>query len=262
MGKVYSHLAWRVSRNFNVENRAQKVLSQEVIRPAPKHKSDEEYLSKIRQEHPELSAQIENKDEGLLKRLENVYVKSKDPSVTEPDRSAHKLPQDRTPHEPARFGYEEPERVPYGRVTLRSALSFLGAHAQAPADHPASSIARDFKLDEQVTDDILKHFKMLQMQKESVDGQVEQINWSPSETPLSELDEQILYDLNKVPQLEAQTPPGSAGKPTDVTGAPVEDSGTPSSGKEGPPKATPSSGKESPPKAPSSGKESPPKAPS
>lgn len=48
MGKVYSHIAWRISRNFNVETRAQKLLAQEKIRPPPKLKSTEKYLETLR----------------------------------------------------------------------------------------------------------------------------------------------------------------------------------------------------------------------
>ncbi|XP_037079809.1 protein NDUFAF4 homolog [Pollicipes pollicipes] len=213
MGKVYSHIAWRVSRNLNVENRAQKVLSQDKIRPPPKYKSNEEYLEKVRQELPELSAQLEKKDPDLLKRLENVYVTSKDPSLidrTGPERRAN-LPLDRTPPELPTFGYTEPERVPYGRITLRAAIGFLAAHAQDPATHTAATIARRLKLDEQVTADILKHFKMMQMHAPDMDtGQVAQLEWT-SEDPLSE---KALQEHLANSTLPASLPTGPPAKPS------------------------------------------------
>lgn len=211
MGKVYSHLAWRVSRNFNVENRAQKIISQDKIRAPPKYKANEDFLEKLRQERPELTAELEKKDTELLKRLENVFVTSKEPAdIPVPESRASNLPLDRTPPELPTFGYYEPQRVPYGRATLRTAIGFISAYTESPDKVTAAAIAGKHKLDERVVEDILKHFKMMQMHAPGSDtSQIEELDWTSKE-PLSELAFQDAQGKMKLPMAlprSAQPPP-------------------------------------------------------
>ena len=60
------------------------------------------------------------------------------------------LPVDRTPPELPTFGYYEPDRVPYGRATLRTAIGFISAYTERPDKVTAASIASKHKLDERV----------------------------------------------------------------------------------------------------------------
>ncbi|XP_043238612.1 protein NDUFAF4 homolog [Amphibalanus amphitrite] len=227
MGKVYSHVAWRISRNLNVENRAQKIITQEKIRPPPKYKANEEFLSKLREERPELATELEKKDTELLKRLENVYVTSKEPPDMPVQRErAANLPVDRTPPELPTFGYTEPERVPYGRATLRTVVGFVSAHAERPDQVTPASIAATHKLDERVVEDILKHFKMMQMHApQSETGQIEELDWT-SKDPLSEVEFLQAQESGKrhisFPKLDkprdSPTPAGPTGGPASPAG--------------------------------------------
>ena len=65
------------------------------------------------------------------------------------ERSAN-LPVDRTPPELPTFGYHEPDRVPYGRATLRTVIGFISAYTEQPTKVTATAIATKHKLDERV----------------------------------------------------------------------------------------------------------------
>ena len=67
-----------------------------------------------------------------------------------PRERAANLPVDRTPPELPTFGYTEPERVPYGRATLRTVIGFISAYTEQPGRVTAASIAAKHKLDERV----------------------------------------------------------------------------------------------------------------
>ena len=49
MGKVFSSFVKRPIRNWNVENRAQRVISQDKPQPAPRHKSTEKMIQEFTQ---------------------------------------------------------------------------------------------------------------------------------------------------------------------------------------------------------------------
>ena len=66
-----------------------------------------------------------------------------------PGERATNLPVDRTPPELPTFGYYEPERVPYGRATLRTVIGFIAAHTERPQQVTAASIASKHRLDQQ-----------------------------------------------------------------------------------------------------------------
>ncbi|XP_012946643.1 protein NDUFAF4 homolog, partial [Aplysia californica] len=53
--------------------------------------------------------------------------------------------------------------VPEGRADLKSVLEFLSKHQLNPDIATSSSIARDFRLDEAEVQNVLSHFKVLQI---------------------------------------------------------------------------------------------------
>jgi NADH dehydrogenase [ubiquinone] 1 alpha subcomplex assembly factor 4 len=78
MGKVLS-LMGRPLRNYNIENRAHKIISKEKPTPAPKHKSDQIDYERMMKEYPEAFEESQQKHEQLNKYLKDVYVQSHDP---------------------------------------------------------------------------------------------------------------------------------------------------------------------------------------
>ncbi|KAF0292379.1 Protein NDUFAF4 [Amphibalanus amphitrite] len=164
------------------------------------------------------------------------------------ERAAN-LPVDRTPPELPTFGYTEPERVPYGRATLRTVVGFVSAHAERPDQVTPASIAATHKLDERVVgkipdiqstvvwtcdrhslgagdEDILKHFKMMQMHApQSETGQIEELDWT-SKDPLSEVEFLQAQESGKrhisFPKLDkprdSPTPSGPTGGPASPAG--------------------------------------------
>lgn len=97
MGKVMSVAAGKIQR-FNVENRAQKVISQAKPTPAPRFESNLKDLERVLKgeknrwkhceiaadkhfafvDHPEIIEQAGKKDAGLDDRLKSVFVTSSD----------------------------------------------------------------------------------------------------------------------------------------------------------------------------------------
>ncbi|XP_005097972.1 protein NDUFAF4 homolog [Aplysia californica] len=164
MGQIASRLS-KPLRNFNIDNRAAKVLErrEKVAEPAPKHETTANKISQFRAEHPEYMEAVTTKDESLHEKLKSVYIESTGaPSVI---RSAQKpLPLSRETKFESDLGAMDIEyEVPEGRADLKSVLEFLSKHQLNPDIATSSSIARDFRLDEAEVQNVLSHFKVLQI---------------------------------------------------------------------------------------------------
>ena len=158
--------ALRPIKSFNIENRAHRVISKEKPTPAPRYPHNIEDLKRTLELDPDIDEKLDKKDAGLDKRLKDVYVTSlgrPEVDVTREkkaeNRSKRPLPQDRKMPEEYDFGFKEPERVPYGRTTLRDAINFISAHQANPDEVTASKIALEYKLNEEDVKNILKYFK-------------------------------------------------------------------------------------------------------
>ncbi|KAB0802317.1 hypothetical protein PPYR_04503 [Photinus pyralis] len=161
MGKVLS-VMFRPLRDYNLESRAHKVISKEKPIPAPKHHSDLKYTEFLK-EYPDVD---QSKNEALNKFLQDVYVTSRDPTPHAPlDSSSAKrpLPLHRGIVDDAEFGFREPDSVPYGRATLKSALKFISAHQTNPKENSIKKIAEEYKLHEDTLVNILKYYRVFEV---------------------------------------------------------------------------------------------------
>ncbi|GLV44310.1 uncharacterized protein CBL_12394 [Carabus blaptoides fortunei] len=165
MGKVFSILS-RPVKNFNIESRAHKIISQDKPVPAPKHKASIEQAERILQENPDSLKELLKKDTTLDTHLKDVYVKSHDPAIdikpspVTPDRP---LPLNRKGVEQFEFGFYEPINVAIGKCTLRQAVKFITNHQEDPSLWNSTKIAIDYKLPEDKIKNILHYFRVYKL---------------------------------------------------------------------------------------------------
>ncbi|XP_068625074.1 protein NDUFAF4 homolog [Battus philenor] len=168
MGALVSR-AIRPIKSFNIENRAHRIISKEKPSPAPKYDSTVEDLKRTLKAVPDLDEKLDKKDNALDERLKTVYVTSHGRPEDDITREKIKqnpnrpLPQDRKQVEDFEMGWKEPERIPYGRTTLRNTLEFLESHQLNPEEVTASKIAFEYKLKQEDVESILKYFKALEI---------------------------------------------------------------------------------------------------
>lgn len=164
MGALVSK-ALRPLKSFNIENRAHRIISKEKPSPAPSYPSAVEDLKRALKADPNLNEKLDKKDPQLDDRLKDVYVTSfgrAEDDITKEKRNQSEdrpLPQDRRQHEDFDFGLKEPDKVPYGRTTLRHAINYISSHQANPEEITASKIAFEYKLKEEDVENILKYFK-------------------------------------------------------------------------------------------------------
>ncbi|XP_053618050.1 protein NDUFAF4 homolog [Plodia interpunctella] len=157
--------ALRPIKSFNIDNRAERVISKDKPVPAPLYPKNLEDLKRALESDPNLDEKLDKKDPDLDVRLRDVYVTShgrpedditREKHVQNPDRP---LPQDRAMTPQFEYGFKEPERAKYGRVTLRDTLNFISAHQTNPEEVTAAKIALEYKLKQDDVESILKYFK-------------------------------------------------------------------------------------------------------
>lgn len=157
--------ALRPIKSFNIENRAHRIISKEKPTPAPMYSGNVEDLKRTLEQNPDIDEKLSKKDQELDLRLRDVYVTSfgrPEDDITREKQEQNKkrpLPKDRKMPENFDFGFKEPERIPYGRTTLRHALNFISAHQLNPEEVTAAKIAVEYKMKESDVADILKYFK-------------------------------------------------------------------------------------------------------
>ncbi|XP_076317040.1 NADH dehydrogenase [ubiquinone] 1 alpha subcomplex assembly factor 4 [Tachypleus tridentatus] len=162
MGKLYSVFIRRPLQNFNVENRASKVLSDKKIRKVPRHPSSIPYVSTLSSDPKakEYSA-IQN---DLLEHLKSIKVVSKDPEgkVQENVQEVEEirpLPQDRKPQDQPEYGFIEPATIPPGKIKIRQALEFITNHHSDPQQWTVDIIAKEHNMNKVDVEHIVKYFK-------------------------------------------------------------------------------------------------------
>ncbi|KAK5650669.1 hypothetical protein RI129_001698 [Pyrocoelia pectoralis] len=161
MGKVLS-VVLRPLREYNLENRAHKVISKDKPTLAPKHKIDPQYQQFL-DEYPKVD---QSKNETLNKFLQDVYVTSQDPMPqvsSESSSTKRSLPLNREIPVESEFGFREPTNVPYGRATLKSALKFISAYQTNPEENSIKKIVNDYKLKEETLVNILKYYRVFEI---------------------------------------------------------------------------------------------------
>ncbi|KAL8591798.1 hypothetical protein ACOMHN_047058 [Nucella lapillus] len=162
MGKVASKI-YRPLRNFNVENRARRVLDSEKPRPAPRHPSTAAAFDNFAQGHPEFHEKQKQKNKKLDDFLKKVKVDSTGDNPEIRPQTQRAMPEDRQKIMPAEYGFPDPEKIPEGRASLRQMLEFISLHHLHPAENSVEKIAADYKLDVTQVRNILKYFQTLQM---------------------------------------------------------------------------------------------------
>ncbi|KAK9505125.1 hypothetical protein O3M35_009253 [Rhynocoris fuscipes] len=159
MGKVLSVVNRQVNR-FNVENRAHKILERDKPIPAPRHPSTVKHSEQVNSESSEVFKELMRKHEEMDNNLKRVYVKSHgapNPDLRKPSERA-RLPANRSTSEESEFGYEEPETVPAGRITLKQALQIITSHKEDMNKLSVSNISEKYKISEEDTANLLKYF--------------------------------------------------------------------------------------------------------
>jgi len=162
-------------QRFNVEHRAEKMISKfedpkSAPFRAPMYKTDAQLLEDVRRDNPELLEEIVTKDEKLLDRLKTVYVSSSE-AQPEPDLNPDKpLPKDVRQHYqdfvPSQMRMERKGMsriMPRGKVSLDQVVDFLGKHGQTEGRYGAPEISEEYRLNQEVVTNTLKHFHIFSM---------------------------------------------------------------------------------------------------
>ncbi|XP_006200332.2 NADH dehydrogenase [ubiquinone] 1 alpha subcomplex assembly factor 4 [Vicugna pacos] len=150
----------RAIRNFNLESRAERELSKMKPSPAPRHPSTKNLLREQMSSHPEIQREIARKDDKLLSLLKDVYVDSKDPvsSVQVRDAGTHQEPKEfRLPRD-HHLGMMDVQNIPKGRISVVEALTLLNNHKLYPDTWTAEKIAKEYHLEQQDVNSLLKYF--------------------------------------------------------------------------------------------------------
>lgn len=167
MGQIRSRMV-RSVKNYNVERRAEKLLEKRskmdsVPESAPKHPSTVERIDRFRSENPQLMEAVTTKYESLHDRLKTVFVESQgvNPEIKS---SREPLKLSKKFHEEEELGSMEVDyEVPSGKISLRTALELLTQHQMDPQTFSASAIATQHGLNVSEVEQILTHFKILQL---------------------------------------------------------------------------------------------------
>ncbi|XP_031783576.1 protein NDUFAF4 homolog [Nasonia vitripennis] len=167
MGKTASRMT-RPLKNWNIENRAHKVISKEKPTVAPTYSSTQKQIDLVNQLDPEYKDRSQKKDPGLDDNLRQVFVRTNSTEVQEIDSRSNPnrpLPKEKTLQEGFEFGFYESTVVKDGKVSLRQAMEFINNHKKNPEKYTAEAIAKEFKLDSKLTANILEFYKIFEVRE-------------------------------------------------------------------------------------------------
>lgn len=160
MGTIFGRMM-RPFINYNVENRAHRVLDANKPVAAPKHPT----TIKLAELQPQTDKMVDRKRADLDERLKQVYVTSKDerPSGTQAEtfgkETTKKLPQSRAiPQMESMFGPDEPERIPEGKLTIRQTLELLCRFQSEPDKWTSEALCEEYKLDSATMENVIKYY--------------------------------------------------------------------------------------------------------
>jgi len=192
VSRVYGSLVKRPIQRYNVEHRAQKVISKienpkEPAMRAPMYQTDRQILDQIRKSNPELGTEMKSKNDVLHTHLRDVYVTSKDPAGIDPPEESKRqihpdrplpLNRDSNPEAfiPGMLRIDNRKKAPRGKVTLEQAMTLLTDHAMKPEVNTAQSLADTYRLNPETLENTLKYFKLF---KVHVPEEKEKPNFDP-----------------------------------------------------------------------------------
>jgi len=173
VSRIYGFLVKRPMQRFNVDHRAEKMVTKFEDPNASPHRapmfmSDAQLLEEIRKENPEVHAATTRKDDELHERLKSVYVSSSDPRLEEVHETESKpLPRDVTQHYqdfvPAQMRAERPgvaRTLPRGKVSLDQSVEFLTKYSSSQGEFGATEISNQYRLNPEVVKNILNYYNI------------------------------------------------------------------------------------------------------
>ncbi|XP_072021944.1 NADH dehydrogenase [ubiquinone] 1 alpha subcomplex assembly factor 4-like [Amphiura filiformis] len=183
----------RATTNFNVENRAHRLIDKGKLPRSPLHPTTIKKMKELEKDtgklprsplHPttikkmkelekegvsmtEAKSKLHQKDSRLVGMLQDVRVESTDPLPKTPDGSHSRrvLPQDRRPiPEPlSEVASQSMALVPPGRLSVYMVQELLAKNKLNPQEYNAERIAKDYTLDLKDTKNILEYFRTLKV---------------------------------------------------------------------------------------------------
>ncbi|KAF7402672.1 hypothetical protein HZH66_004939 [Vespula vulgaris] len=163
MGLILGKLRRTVHR-FNIDNRANAVLSRSKPIPAPKTAAAIKQLKLAQEINPDFLKDHYKKNLKLDEYLKNVYVTSTETkmdtlSQPNPDRP---LPKSRT-YQDFEFGFYMPDSVPVGKLTLKEIFQVIIKHKEDSVKNSSDILAAKYKLDKETIEKLLEYYKLYQL---------------------------------------------------------------------------------------------------
>lgn len=177
VSRVYGFLVRRPMQRYNVDHRAEKMITKfedptAAPHRAPMFKSDAELLAEVRRDNPELLEDTAKKDDTLHDRLKAVYVSSTDPAP-DPRMEAQEnkpLPRDVRQHYedfvPAQMRVERAgltRTMPRGKVSLDQAVEMLTRRTESQGAFGVEEISAEYRLNKEVVANSVKYFDVFSM---------------------------------------------------------------------------------------------------
>jgi len=173
VSRVYGSVVKRPLQRYNVDHRAEKVITRTEDPAAPAKRApmfDADLLA--REEALKNNSSIHKVESELLDRLKVVYVDSADPQHkprTEYN-PARPLPQDVVQHYPdfvpAHMRLERPglaRKIPPGKVSLDQSVNILTKFKESEGMFGPADISQEYKVNKEVASQIIRHFEIFNM---------------------------------------------------------------------------------------------------
>ncbi|KAI4494331.1 hypothetical protein M0802_009014 [Mischocyttarus mexicanus] len=154
----------RPLNKFNIENRANAVLSRSKPIPAPKPAASIKQLQLAQELNPGFLKDHYAKNLKLDENLKNVYVTSTGSETNtlnqpNPDRP---LPLSRVT-EDLEFGFHLPDSVPIGKITLKDLFQLIISYKDDSVKNNFDSLAKQYKLDKETVEKLIEYYKLYQL---------------------------------------------------------------------------------------------------
>ena len=176
VSRVYGAVVKRPLQRYNVEHRAEKLITKfedptAAPHRAPMYKADADLMEEVRK----TEEGIHKVEDQLLDRLKTVYVSNKDdeaaPDPKQIENPERPLPKDISQHYanfvPAQMRLERAggrvKGLVRGKVTLNMAVDMVNRHQASGGKYGAQEISGDFKINKEVAANIVKYFEIFNM---------------------------------------------------------------------------------------------------
>ena len=176
VSRVYGSIVKRPLQRYNVENRAEKLITKfedptAAPQRAPMYKADVDLMKEVRR----TEEGIHKVEDQLLGRLKQVYVSNKDneaaPDPKQIENPERPLPKDVSQHYvnfvPAQMRLERAggrvKSLARGKVTLDMGVDMITRHHASKGTYGAQDISRDFKINKEVAANVVKYFEIYNM---------------------------------------------------------------------------------------------------